>query len=242
MSPKRILLVFLQEPIAGQVKLQLAKSCGDEEANTIYQSLVAVQLRQLKGLENCDIRFCYTPADAHDSIKFWILPQLENLQVIDDHSWHWPQSSSQLKISFHPQAELDFDHVVNHALTDAFTDGYDEVAVMTSDCPMCGSRWVQLAFSMLQKHELSIGPTPAGGCHLVATKKAPNISPAITWDSCDQTADSARLAGYKHALLPELAEVSEFSDWENILESPLGAALIKAHKNLSGRDHPLPLP
>ena len=62
----RLLLVFLKEPIPGKVKTRLAKDVGEDTAALYYKAIVEVLLKQLRGLENCRIRFCFTPDDAEE--------------------------------------------------------------------------------------------------------------------------------------------------------------------------------
>ncbi|MBT8043419.1 MAG: hypothetical protein KJO79_00590, partial [Verrucomicrobiae bacterium] len=73
----RLLLVFLKEPLDGRVKKRLAADVGDREAALRYKALVEVLLRQLAGLENCRIRFCFSPDDAEESVRFWLLPEMD---------------------------------------------------------------------------------------------------------------------------------------------------------------------
>ncbi|MGB1260876.1 MAG: TIGR04282 family arsenosugar biosynthesis glycosyltransferase, partial [Akkermansiaceae bacterium] len=151
----RLLLVFLKEPIPGCVKTRLAADLGEEEATRIYRALVEVLLLQLRGLENCRIRFCYTPDDADDAIRFWILPYL-NAQAnggdgADSYLIPAPDGSTQQpqEVDFSPQGKGDLGERLTRAFDQGFADGYSEIAVIGSDCPQCGARWINAAFSRL---------------------------------------------------------------------------------------------
>ena len=56
----RLLLLFLKEPLPGEVKTRLAATLGAEQAVVVYRAMVRLLLMQLSGLEQCHLRFCET--------------------------------------------------------------------------------------------------------------------------------------------------------------------------------------
>ena len=46
----RLLILFLREPLPGQVKTRLGRSVGSERAAIIYRAMVRILLQQLSGL------------------------------------------------------------------------------------------------------------------------------------------------------------------------------------------------
>ena len=235
----RLLMVFLKEPIPGKVKTRLASDVGDENATRYYKALVEVLLRQLQGLNNCRIRFCYAPDDAGDAIRFWILPEMRatsgpTQEIYLAPASHLVDDPSQ-EIDFHQQGEGDLGDRLARAFTQGFDDGFQEVCVIGSDCPECGSRWINAAFSRLsadKPRQVVIGPSQDGGYYLLALESpAPGLFEKIPWSDSqvlDATLAVAATEELNVELLPPLSDVDHLPDWQRVLKSPLGAALKKA--------------
>ena len=65
----RLLILFLREPLPGQVKTRLGRSVGSERAAIIYRAMVRILLQQLSGLERCHLRIAYSPDDAEEAVR-----------------------------------------------------------------------------------------------------------------------------------------------------------------------------
>jgi hypothetical protein len=219
----RLLLVFLKEPIPGQVKTRLATEVGNDKAASIYRAMVRILLQQLGGLDDCRLRFCYAPDDAHEAIKFWILPEImESKDILLD-----PE-----EIDFRAQGEGDLGQRLTGAMRCAFEEGFQKVAVIGSDCIEISSRWVHAAFAQLSpRHDAVIGPTPDGGYHLLATKRfLPALFEGIPWSS-PSTYEVTMERAAEHEIatyaLPPLADIDYLPDYEAALVGPLGRRLEK---------------
>ncbi|MEJ6571784.1 MAG: glycosyltransferase [Akkermansiaceae bacterium] len=235
----RLLLVFLKEPIPGKVKTRLAQDVGDEDASRYYKALVEVLLKQLQGLQDCRIRFCYAPDDAEDAIRFWVLPEMRATSSSTEGLYLAPHSLTvsepTQEVDFRPQGSGDLGDRLDSAFKVAFEDNYSEVAVIGTDCPDCGARWINAAFSRLSSdkgHDVVIGPSSDGGYYLLALKSpASKLFLNIPWsenDVFEKTAEAAMSAGLTLESLPKLSDVDHLSDWDRVIASPLGAALKKA--------------
>lgn len=235
----RLLLVFLKEPIPGKVKTRLAQDVGDEDASRYYKALVEVLLKQLQGLQDCRIRFCYAPDDAEDAIRFWLLPEMRATSSSSEGLYLAPHSHTVDKptqeVDFRPQRSGDLGDRLDRAFNRAFEDGFSEIAVIGTDCPDCGARWINAAFSRLNSEtgrDIVIGPSTDGGYYLMALKSpAPALFQNIPWsknDVFEKTAEAAKSAGLSLDSLPELSDVDHLCDWDRVIASPLGAALKKA--------------
>lgn len=220
-GPTRLLLVFLKEPLPGRVKTRLAASVGAEAAASIYRAMVRVLLRQLSGLADCRVRFCYAPDDAGESVRFWILPEIMDAPEIDlDHE----------RVEFHPQGEGDLGARLVRATEAAFAEGYEKVAVIGSDCIEISSRWIHAALTQLNgRHDAVIGPSPDGGYHLLATSRPlPVLFAGIPWsspDTCSATLARAAAHGLTAYVLPPLPDIDTPQDYEAALAGPLGRRL-----------------
>lgn len=233
----RLLLIFLKEPIPGKVKTRLAADVGDEEAARYYKALVEVQLKQLQGLENCRIRFCYAPDDADDAIRFWLLPQMNGSRGETEDVYLAPTALGEKyrqEIDFRPQGDGDLGERMERAFAEGFADGFEEIAVIGTDCPDCGARWINAGFSRMAKESRHgmIGPSTDGGYYLLGLKNhSPSLFQNISWSEdnvLELTLTAANKADISLEQLPFLTDVDHLDDWENVLASPLGAALKKA--------------
>ena len=233
----RLLMIFLKEPIPGKVKTRLASTVGSEEAARYYKALVEVLLRQLQGLENCRIRFCYAPDDANDAIRFWLLPQMNASRGETEHVYLAPTALGEKyrqEIDFRPQGGGDLGDRMQRAFAEGFTDGYEKIAVIGTDCPDCGARWINAGFSRMSNENTHgiIGPSTDGGYYLLGLKTpCPEVFQNITWSEetvLEDTIAQAKGAGLHLEQLPPLTDIDEEDDWNKLLASPLGSAIKKA--------------
>ena len=213
----RLLLVMLKEPLEGQVKTRLAASVGDQKATTYYKALVEVLLKQLQGLNHCRIRFCYTPDDARDAVRFWLLPQM-NASISTDHTDLFLAPSSphlnilDQEIDFRPQGDGNLKNRIERMFQQGFSDDFTEVALIKSDCPECGARWINAAFAHLaaDTEKTILGPDTHGGNYLIMK--------------------SASTTAVSTETLPQLTPVVRIDDWLKLRKTPLDAALKKILK------------
>ena len=235
----RLLLIFLKEPVPGRVKARLAADVGDDDATRYYKALVEVLLRQLHGLKQTRIRFCYAPHDADDAIRFWLLPLMNATGGTTEDVFLVPPSPTTTQntqeIDFHAQGDGDLGARINRAFERGFADGFQEVAVIGTNCPDCGARWINGAFARLSaskdRHGV-IGPCPERGYYLLALKShTPEMFADIPWDSSDilpATLAAAKSSQLMIDQLPPLSDIHHLDDWHRAMASPLGAALKKA--------------
>ena len=224
----RLLLLFLKEPLPGEVKTRLAATLGAEQASIVYRAMVRLLLMQLSGLEQCHLRFCYTPDDAHDAIRFWILSEIMDSPEIQLD----PED-----IDFRAQGEGDLGARLTCAARQAFQEGYQKVAFIGSDCIEISSRWIQAAFAQLNDtHDAVIGPTPDGGYHLLAMQRdLPALFDGIPWSTsatCQVTTERATEEGISLYTLPSLPDIDTEEDYQSALAGPLGTRLQKMVESL----------
>lgn len=238
----RLLIVMIKEPITGQVKTRLGASVGLELASTYYKALVEILLKQLHGLNNCRIRFCFTPDDASDSVRFWILPELSALPSPEDKNVYLTTSpitgeKTAQEIDFRPQGTGSLDTKIANAFKQGFHDGFSEIALINSDCPECGARWINAAFSALppSANNLIVGPSLQGNCYLIILSSAlssPNndLLENLQWDkdkAFQIILERAKNADIQLKTLPQLRPIIDQSDWDALRQTPLNAAIKK---------------
>ena len=139
----RLLTLKIDEPLPGQVLPQMIASQGPVEAARRYRSVAVTSLRQLKGLADARIRLLAKPEDAHEAIRFWLLPRL---------SEKWQATDGVFRSS---GWEIDFGGSV---------EGFTVEASGEILCPYLGCRWVHAALLGLGRTVSKvIGPATNGG-------------------------------------------------------------------------------
>lgn len=224
----RLLLIFLDEPLPGQVLPQVEQTVGAKGTVRIYRAMTRVLLRQLSGLQDCRIRICFRPDDAQDAMKFWILPE-----IID----HPDLRIDPASLDFVPQGPGHRGQRLERAFEAAFAEGFEKVAAIRSDCMEVSSRWINAAFSQLNgRYHGAIGPTPDGHYHLLALREhLPALFRDIPWESGEVlTTTLARAEEQGRAIyqLPPLTNLHTEADYRKALLGPLGPILRKTMKDL----------
>jgi hypothetical protein len=140
----RLLTFQIQEPLPGRVLPEMSAEHGPEEAARRYRAIVITTLRQLRGLADARLRLVVDPDDAHEAVRFWLLPRLaDRWQAMGDlafrsDGWEIEFGGSPIETEVQATAEI--------------------------LCPNLGSRWVHAALLGMGRttHEV-IGPATGGG-------------------------------------------------------------------------------
>jgi glycosyltransferase A (GT-A) superfamily protein (DUF2064 family) len=185
----RLLTLKIQEPLPGHVFPEMAADHGPEEAARRYRAVAVTTLRQLRGLTEARLRIETTPGDAHEAVRFWLLPRLAE-------KWHSADG-----VFLADGLEIDFG------------GGSEEFPIHASGeilCPFLGARWVHAALLGLGRttHQV-IGPAIGGGeyfrAHALETPAdlPPRVLPELpiiqTSDHWQQALDSALGPALKRA-------------------------------------------
>lgn len=156
----RLLTFRIQEPLPGLVLPEMTAEHGPEEAARRYRAIVITTLRQLRWLADSRLRLEVEPEEAHEAVRFWLLPRLAE---------RWQPLGGAVFRSDGWEIE--------------FGENAGEFEIQASAeilCPQLGSRWVHAALLGLGRttHEV-IGPAIGGGEYFKASlPAAPEMSPA----------------------------------------------------------------
>ena len=187
------------------MKTRIAKDAGDLEAARIYNYLVTRVISQLHGLEESgvNLHIHFDPPEAVSEVKHWLAPVLANADT--------------LCAQFIPQQRGDLGSRLSGGFVTGFEEGYDEIAVIGSDCVEISHEILEQTWKLLETHDAVIGPTHDGGYYLLALKKhAPTLFHEIPW-STEQTYQATLDAATREALsvgiLPTLGDVDTLEDW-----------------------------
>lgn len=219
----RRLLIFVKEPIPGQVKTRLAAevglrlrrsalpsatparlaspneaagvpaSVGADAACRVYRRCVERTLERLSGLRD-EITLCLEPADATARIRTWLGP-----------AW-----------ALRPQYGATLGERLAEATGSAFAEGGRRILVIGTDSPWLDQAVVEQAFSRLAHADLVLGPATDGGYYLTGLgRPAPGLFHGIAWSSSRvlaQTLAHARALGLTVSLLPEGYDIDRLTD------------------------------
>jgi glycosyltransferase A (GT-A) superfamily protein (DUF2064 family) len=153
----RLLTLKIQEPLPGLVLPEMASDHGPEEAARRYRAIAVTTLRQLQHLADSRIRLAVEPDDAHEAVRFWLLPRLAE---------RW---QSECQIFRAAGWEIDF----GGDASDFPVHAFGEIL-----CPNLGARWVHTALLGIGStaHQV-LGPATNGGEYFRAEAPA-CITPA----------------------------------------------------------------
>ncbi|HND87700.1 MAG TPA: TIGR04282 family arsenosugar biosynthesis glycosyltransferase [Saprospiraceae bacterium] len=188
-----VLLIFLRNPVLGQVKTRLARSLGDAEALRIYRLLLD------------KTRHAALDVAAHRWLCYTDFPDLAD---------EWPNAFFEKK----SQSPGDLGERMAAAFRQAFEAGARRAVIIGSDCPQLDGPALQVAFEMLDTADIVLGPASDGGYYLLGMKHlAPALFQGIAWSTgsvLQQTLAASRAAGLSVTLLPMLRDVDTLEDWQ----------------------------
>jgi glycosyltransferase A (GT-A) superfamily protein (DUF2064 family) len=155
----RLLTLKIQEPLPGLVLPEMAADHGPEEAARRYRAIAVTTLRQLRGLSDARLRLAVDPDDAHEAVRFWLLPRLAEKWRTDDSVFH----AEGWEIDFGGNSHEFPVHAMGEIL-----------------CPFLGARWVHAALLGLGRTASHvIGPATDGGEYFRAQASGELLPPRI---------------------------------------------------------------
>jgi hypothetical protein len=191
---KEVLIAFVKEPQAGQVKTRLARDLGPELAAALYRCLAEIELRHTRPEPGEYSRLvCFSPPGAAATIGRW-LPG-ETLAA---------------------QTEGDLGERMARAFEQVLHAGAERVAIVGSDVPWVSRAHVKQALGALDAHDLVLGPTSDGGYYLLALARPhPELFAGMPWSTPEvlgMTLERAAAAGLRVRLLEELEDIDTLAD------------------------------
>jgi len=187
------LVIFVRNPIYGQVKTRLAKDIGDERALAIYLQLLEHTLQITRVLSFR--KFIYY-ADEVSDYDLWSVPGYTKRK----------------------QHGNDLGERMLNSFKELFDQGFNRIIIIGSDCLQLQTENLQEAVTLLESNTAVIGPASDGGYYLLGlTKLYPDLFVNKPW-STDQvfakTIDDFNNQGISYALLEELSDIDDITDLE----------------------------
>lgn len=139
----RLLVLTLHEALPGRELPLITEDQDAAEAARRYRAVAVTTLRQLRNLADTRLRILIEPNDAHEALRFWLLPRLAGHWHAEDHVFRtdgW---------------EIEFGENPGNFAVEAT----GEIL-----CPFLSARWVHTAMLGLERgHHTVLGPADDGG-------------------------------------------------------------------------------
>ncbi len=190
---KNLLIIFTRNPELGKVKTRLAKSIGDENALTIYKTLLDRTEKTTRNL-TCDKAIYYSVKIRENDI--------------------WDTSIYQKQ----QQHGNDLGMRMFNAFQEAFYNNYDKVSIIGSDLFDLNPNHINDAFKALDTRDVVIGPAHDGGYYLLGMKSLySEVFKNKDWGTSSVFKDTIQDLKNKNIhLLETLNDVDVYDDLKNI--------------------------
>jgi len=206
------LVIFAKAPIPGQVKTRLCPPLSPDEAATLHGSLVLDTLERTRTAVTklklpIDRYLACAPTAAH--VFFKIMEERQGVKLID-------------------QVGDDLGARMNQAFETLFAHGYPRVLLMGTDVPTIPLDSFKQALTLLDSHDLVLGPAFDGGYYLIGLKRAiPELFIDIPW-STDQvlklTQGKATSLRLMTGLLQPWRDVDTLADLQALIDASTAEA------------------
>ena len=189
---KEAIIIFVRNPELGKVKTRVAATVGDETALDIYKQLLFHTMQV---------------ADKNGADKFVFYHE----QIEPDDIWN--------KKGFHKklQSGSNLGEKMKNAFSFVFSEGYNKVIIIGSDCLQLTTAILNEAFAGLEQKDTVIGPARDGGYYLLGMKKMlPFLFENKAWSTATVYGNTLQDMQSHHlstSLLPLLTDVDTEADW-----------------------------
>lgn len=194
---KSALIIFQKNAVLGKVKTRLSVDVGDETAMEIYKELVR-HTHQVCG--NVPVpKFLFFSDFIPDDVSEFGQDYNFEIQSGND-------LGSRMKNAFHK----------------LFSNGYEKIVLLGTDCGELEKGIVSEAFDLLDQNEVVIGPARDGGYYLMGmTKMNPDLFEEIPWSTekvLFLTMEKLEIQNISYDLLEILSDVDRVEDWIKLKE------------------------
>jgi rSAM/selenodomain-associated transferase 1 len=201
------LVIFIRFPRPGKVKSRLARTLGPEKATVFYQLCTQQIIRELdRAPGELNKYLSYSNNSDKDEIRHWV--------------------GSRFRLI--PQVEGDLGQRLEQSLRGLLQGGSGKVIIMASDVPDLSTDIMNDAVSVLDNHDLVIGPCNDGGYYLIGMKKPHGeLLKGISWSTdkvLEQTLAIADKQGLSIFSLITLRDIDTGEDMKEWVQSSEGCS------------------
>ena len=199
------LVIFIRFPHSGKVKSRLARTLGPEKAAVFYRlcaQQIAWELEQVSG--EVKKYLSYSDNSDEDEIRHWI--------------------GSRFRLI--PQAEGDLGQRLEQSFRGLLKGVCGKAIIMASDVPDLSTGIINDAVSVLDNHDLVVGPCNDGGYYLIGMKKPHSeLFKGISWSTdkvLEQTLTIAGEQGLRVVSLITLRDIDTGHDLKEWVKESAG--------------------
>jgi len=206
-APGAALAIFAKAPLPGQVKTRLCPPLTPDEAATLHGSFVLDTLERTKTAAsklNLGFHRYLACAPAASLVFFQIMEERHGVTLLD-------------------QVGDNLGARMSHTCDVLFAKGYRRVVIVGTDVPSLPLEHYKQTFTLLDAHDVVLGPALDGGYYLLGlTRAVPDLFTDIPW-STDQvlarTKEQAAKLGLSTGLLPAWRDVDTIDDLVALIEA-----------------------
>jgi rSAM/selenodomain-associated transferase 1 len=214
------IIVFVKNPVPGQVKTRLIPYLSPEQAASLYQTFLIDWCNALSTISTAHRVIAYTPPEGLNALQ----------TLIGEDPVYIPQVGASLGERLIAAARW------------ACDQEYTKFLFVGSDSPTLPTQYVERALDLLESRDIVIGPSVDGGYYLIGFSKrgaslsVPTIFEGIAWSTevvFRQTLGKIQEINTKLSLLPP---------WYDV-DTPAGLQILRDHLfglNLAGENNPAP--
>ncbi|MEX2572845.1 MAG: TIGR04282 family arsenosugar biosynthesis glycosyltransferase [Balneolaceae bacterium] len=197
METEKLLIVFVKNPKAGQVKTRLAESIGEEKALDIYRLLLD--------------HTCGVVKQVNTAKQVWYSGHIPDKDI-----WTLPGTVKKI------QPEGNLGDRMSGAFRSGFSDGYEKIVLVGSDCLEIRYRHIANAFDLLQKADVVTGPSQDGGYYLLGMKKwHERLFSGKSWSTSSLYSETVKTVKNEKLSLEELDVLNDIDTLADLRKSSL---------------------
>ncbi|TDB65065.1 TIGR04282 family arsenosugar biosynthesis glycosyltransferase [Arundinibacter roseus] len=195
--PLPALIIFVKNPIEGNVKTRIAKTVGHAKAVEVYQELLLHTRQVVSSAVLSDVKRTVYYGDF----------------VSENDLWNgWEKAL---------QCEGDLGQRMQQAFREQFEAGATKVLIIGSDCLQLHENHIKNALRLLDTQDAVIGPSTDGGYYLLGMKRLHNaLFENMPWSQSSllhQTLTVLETENSTFSLLEPLTDIDEWEDYLNAI-------------------------
>ena len=209
-------IVFVKNPVPGQVKTRLTPYLSPEQAASLYQAFLVDWCNTLSSIPTAHRVIAYTPAEGLSALQ----------ALIGEDSVYIPQVGASLGERLIAAARW------------ACDQGYAKFLFVGSDSPTLPVQYVEHALDLLESRDIVIGPSVDGGYYLIGFSKhgaalsIPTVFEEIAWSTevvFRQTLGKIQEINAQLGLLPPWYDVDTPTGLQLLQDHLLGMDIAEEH-------------
>ena len=205
-------IVFVKNPVPGQVKTRLVPYLSPEQAASLYQAFLVDWCNTLSSLSTAHRVVAYTPPESLGAFQ----------TLLGEDPVYIPQVGASLGERLIAAARW------------ACDQGYARFLLVGSDSPTLPIQYVEHALDLLESRDVVIGPSVDGGYYLIGFSKhgaslsIPTIFEEISWSTeavFRQTLGKIQVTNTQLGLLPPWYDVDTSTELQLLRDHLFGIDL-----------------